>query len=164
MRRSASQSSRPKARKRWDRFGAEFISAPKHFSRSVLSSSRGSLLRFTPRGKAPIFACSSSPNGSNASVWKRKKEMSGWSFPRQGETEQSEFSSDAVRGAKRILFSTRNPAKRIRVVCVIRRRADLRRWGRASRKKPSGSPPHRRRPAAPPSGEGPHPGRNPLLR
>jgi len=26
--------------------------------------------------------------------------MSGWSFPRKGETEQSDFSSDAVRGAE----------------------------------------------------------------
>ena len=89
--------------KELNHFGAEFISAPKYCSRSGLCEvvvarliapfcPEGAKLRYSP---APPLR-----NGSDASISEKEEGNERVEFSPQGETEQSDFSSDAVRGAK----------------------------------------------------------------
>ena len=74
-------------------FGPEFISGPKYCSRSALSSSLGSLLRFTPKGQS-----------SDIRLLLLSKRKQCFRLEKEEGNERVEFSPHGGNGTERFFF------------------------------------------------------------
>ena len=78
-----------------------------HGANCARSSSQGSLLRFTPKGQSSDIRLLLLSKRKHCFRLEKEEGNKRVEFPHQGETEQSVFSSDALRGAECILFNAK---------------------------------------------------------